>query len=32
MTSIKNDHAVEINYTLKDDNGEIIDSSKEIGP
>ena len=32
MTSIKNDHVVEINYTLKGDSGEVIDSSKEMGP
>jgi FKBP-type peptidyl-prolyl cis-trans isomerase SlyD len=32
MTSIQNDHVVEINYTLKGDNGEVIDTSEEMGP
>ena len=32
MTSIENNHVVEIDYTLKGDNGEVIDSSKDVGP
>ena len=32
MTSIRNDHVVEIDYTLTGDDGNVIDSSKEMGP
>ena len=32
MTNIQTDQVVEIEYTLKGDNGEVIDSSKEMGP
>ena len=32
MTIIQNDHVVEIDYTLKGDNGEVIDSSEQMGP
>ena len=32
MTVIQNDHVVEIDYTLKNDKGDVLDSSKKMGP
>ena len=32
MSLVENNHVVEINYTLKNSNGDVVDSSKEEGP
>ena len=32
MNTVKNDSVVEIDYTLKNVNGDVIDSSEEMGP
>jgi FKBP-type peptidyl-prolyl cis-trans isomerase SlyD len=32
MTSVQDNHVIEIHYTLQDSNGKIIDSSEQAGP